>query len=61
MNNNRFRVVKISGKDVVTVLDTFDSREVAELWMDGFIRGGGITRKGKSEKEPTCEVWEMSV
>lgn len=59
-NNTVFQIVKISGKNVVTVLFAdCPNRDTADVWVDGYISGGGVSKRGKSEVTPRVEVWEV--
>jgi len=55
----KFQIVRISGKNVMTILGTCSDKETAEVWVSGYIAGGGITRKGKSEAAPRVEIWTV--
>lgn len=54
-----FQIVKINSKGIVTVLANVTDRDTADVWVMGYVAGGGVSRKGKAESASTVEVWEV--
>lgn len=58
-NNKKFQIVRIAGNGKMELLGTCQDKHTADTWVLGYIAGGGITRKGKSETAPRVEVWPV--